>query len=108
MIAKRRFVSFLEDACGYTHWFTHRRPWLWLPFPVCPLASLSDRLDQRWGTGVWTDGEPEPLRLMVRQCGRCGSCREVTEMGLVGDVWYCHPSTSNGATCYQRETWLAS
>lgn len=56
---KRRLVSALEAACTLTHPIVHRRPWLWLPLPICPLACLSDRLDQRWGTGVWQPCAPE-------------------------------------------------
>lgn len=51
---KRRIVEALESACVLGHWFTWRRPWLWICGPhICPLADLSDWLDQRWRTGVW-------------------------------------------------------
>lgn len=53
-IAARRLTArFLESACSLTHPIVHHRPWLFLPLPVCPLATLSDRLDQWWKTGVW-------------------------------------------------------
>jgi hypothetical protein len=108
MSAKRRIVVFLEDACEHTHWFTHRRPWLWLPFRICPLANLSSALDERWGTGVWETVRPELTHITFYVCERCGSMLPETDMGRVGDDWYCHPSTSNGTTCYQRETWVSA
>lgn len=54
---KRWIVAHLESGCEHTHWFTHRKPWLWLPIHNgwCLLARWSDALDQRWHTGVWTD-----------------------------------------------------
>ena len=65
MNAKSRFVSFLDTACTWGHWFTHHRPWLsfvgrksgdewWRSH--CPLAALSYDLDERWGTDVWKSG----------------------------------------------------
>lgn len=48
---KRRIVHNLERACSLTHWL-HRRPFVRL-LPVCPLAVLSWRLDQRWHTNEW-------------------------------------------------------
>lgn len=51
---KKRIVSGLETLCDYVHWFTNRRPYLWF-FGHCPLARLSDHLDQKWETGVWED-----------------------------------------------------
>jgi hypothetical protein len=50
---KRLIVRWTETACSLTHPITLRRPWLWLPLPICPLASYSATLDKRWGTGVW-------------------------------------------------------
>lgn len=55
---KRLIVAGLERACDLTHPITHHRPWLWLPHPKgiawhCPLADLSARLDERWGTRQW-------------------------------------------------------
>lgn len=73
---RRRIVRVVEDACGWTHWFTWHRPWLWLGrgtgyLPVvglcvhCPLAELSSRLDERWfpdGDGEWKTVTPaEPV-----------------------------------------------
>lgn len=51
---KRAIVSGLEKGCTLGHVITHRRPWLWLPLPWCPLADLGQWLDEKWGTGVWT------------------------------------------------------
>lgn len=58
---KRLIVKWLEKACVWTHPITHHRPWLWLPIRNgwCPLARLSDRLDQRWQTGEWKTLTPE-------------------------------------------------
>jgi hypothetical protein len=30
----------LDRACCLTHPIVHHRPFLWLPLPVCPLATL--------------------------------------------------------------------
>ena len=60
---KSFIVRATERSCDMTHWVTHHRPWLWLPrLPGglcvhCPLADLSDRLDERWGTGRWAPAE---------------------------------------------------
>lgn len=51
---KRALVVGLERLCNRLHFVFHHRPWTWLPLPHCPLAELSDRLDRRWATGVWT------------------------------------------------------
>jgi hypothetical protein len=62
---KYAIVGIVEMLCNYTHWFTHRRPWVLLkrlPFGICvpcPFADLSHRLDERWGTGYWKDGSPD-------------------------------------------------
>lgn len=53
--ARWYIVRGLEHACHYSHPVVHHRPWLWLPLPVCPLATLSFRLDDRWHTGAWTE-----------------------------------------------------
>jgi hypothetical protein len=50
MNVRARIVSLLEEACTWKD--------LHLPGPLagwrgCWLAKLSDRLDQRWHTGVW-------------------------------------------------------
>lgn len=52
---KRWIVIALEWSCNYVHWFTFRRPWIWLPIKngYCLLATWSYQLDQRWGTGEW-------------------------------------------------------
>jgi hypothetical protein len=50
---RRGIVAALESGCV----LTHRGPWVWLQFGHCPLARLSDALDQRWQTGVWTKPE---------------------------------------------------
>lgn len=51
---KRYIVIVLEWLCTPAHIITHHRPWIWLPkVGYCPLASISDNLDQRWQTGVW-------------------------------------------------------
>jgi hypothetical protein len=53
MLMRRLIVRGLLLLCDCTHWLTRHRPFLWLPVKMCALASLSDRLDQRWRTGVW-------------------------------------------------------
>ena len=53
------FVSGLETACDWSHPIVHHRPWLWLPFPICPLATLSCSLNERWGLDVWTKPESQ-------------------------------------------------
>jgi hypothetical protein len=60
MRLKMFVVASLEAWCGRLHWVFHHQPWLTLvPWGgICPLASLSDRLDQRWGTGWWDIPEP--------------------------------------------------
>jgi hypothetical protein len=64
---KRTLVILLEKACTWTHPVTLHGP-LAGRFPLCSLAQLSDRLDQRWTTGVWnaTPGPGPDLR------GECG------------------------------------
>lgn len=54
---KRLIVNGIEKACVFTHPVVHHRPWLWLPIGVCPLARLSDHLDQRWNTGQWVTAD---------------------------------------------------
>lgn len=49
---KRWIVEALETACEKTHWLSGI-------YGGCKLAELSDRLDQRWGTNVWKEGEAE-------------------------------------------------
>jgi hypothetical protein len=52
-LARRTVVVALATLCGLLDALP------WLPGPVtrfrCPngMAALSERLDQRWGTGVW-------------------------------------------------------
>ena len=53
MILRRFIVIALERACVPVHQITHRRPFLWTPWPLCPLAELSYRLEERWKTGAW-------------------------------------------------------
>ena len=44
-LAVRRFAfRVLDRACCLTHPIVHHRPWLWLPLPVCPLATLGFRI----------------------------------------------------------------
>ena len=54
MKLRRAVVNALEGPICNT-W--HRVPgWVQYRFPPCPFASLSQRLDERWGTEQWTRG----------------------------------------------------
>lgn len=51
---KRWIVINLERACVITHhWPVKHIPGI----NYCWMANLSDTLDQRWGTGVWSWGD---------------------------------------------------
>lgn len=57
---KRFIVAALEKCCTLSHPVVHRRPWLWLRLPICPLATLSFNLGKRWGVDdAWTPVGPE-------------------------------------------------
>lgn len=64
-------VGALAVACRALDAVTHRRAALRLVPGVrrCRLARLSQRLDERWGTGVWPEGAGHPIPLLP--CSAC-------------------------------------
>lgn len=85
MDPKARLVTVLEQACT---WKDAHLPGPLAGFRGCWLAMLSDRLDQRWGTGVWKAPEraDEPYRThwgtATRCCIHCARRIHVDEYGL--------------------------
>lgn len=57
MNLRRLVVIGLERACPFTHPVVHRLPFYLLRLPLCPLATLSAWLDDRWDTVVWARPE---------------------------------------------------
>ncbi|HSL66298.1 MAG TPA: hypothetical protein VK874_16715, partial [Gaiellaceae bacterium] len=79
---RRPLVRALAGACGALDAVTHRPLALRLVPGVrrCRLASLSRRLDERWGTGVWPDGVAHPVPLLpCAACYRRPAVRSVTD-----------------------------
>jgi hypothetical protein len=64
-------VRGLAGACGALDAVSHPRLALRLVPGVrrCRLARLSQRLDERWGTGVWPGGTRHPVPLLP--CAAC-------------------------------------
>ena len=56
-IRKATVIS-LEQLCSLTHWATHHNPLVNF-VPICYLASLSFKLDEKWGTDVFQKGDED-------------------------------------------------
>lgn len=81
---RRALVALLEAADRLVDWFAYRpavvRLFLFLPrWWACDLVRRSVRLDERWGTGYWTDESwwPGPL---------CEACGRRTAWAYVGGL----------------------
>lgn len=78
---RRAAVRALAGACGALDAVTHRPFALRLVPGVrrCRLARLSQRLDERWATGVWPGHarHPAPFRLPCSACYRRPATRAV-------------------------------
>jgi hypothetical protein len=104
---RRALVRALAGTCRAIDAVTHRPVALRLVRGVrrCRLASLSKRLDERWGTGVWPDGVRHAVPLLpCSACYRRPAVRQVTS----GEGWLRRHPVELCAWCELETTSLES